>query len=77
MGSIFSKGLEILVARRRLKAEAKAIAEVKSLDEAVSIAEGFKANSITRMLLNEAVTERALSANSSDLSGTKSAHHSV
>lgn len=67
----FSKGLEILVARRRLKAEAKAIAEVKSLDEAVSIAEGFKANSITRMLLNEAVTERALSANSSDLSGTK------
>ncbi|MEQ4675727.1 tonB-system energizer ExbB [Providencia vermicola] len=67
----FSKGLEILVARRRLKNEAKAIAEVKSLDEAVKIAEGFKGNSITRMLLNEAVTERALSANSTDLSGTK------
>lgn len=67
----FSKGLEILVARRRLKDEAKAIAEVKSLDEAVKIAEGFKGNSITRMLLNEAVTERALSANSTDLSGTK------
>ncbi|GAB1438872.1 tol-pal system-associated acyl-CoA thioesterase [Providencia sp.] len=67
----FSKGIEILVARRRLKEEAKAIAEVKSLDEAVSIAEGFKSNSITRMLLNEAVSERALSANSTDLSGTK------
>ncbi|HGN1706113.1 TPA: tonB-system energizer ExbB [Providencia rettgeri] len=67
----FSKGIEILFARRRLKEEAKAIAEVKSLDEAVSIAEGFKSNSITRMLLNEAVSERALSANSSDLSGTK------
>lgn len=67
----FSKGLEILVARRRLKDEAKAIAEVKSLDEAVKIAEGFKGNSITQMLLNEAVTERALSANSTDLSGTK------
>lgn len=67
----FSKGLEILVARRRLKVEAKAISEAKSLDEAVSIAEGFKTNSITRMLLNEAVTERALSANSADLSGTK------
>ncbi|MGF7482021.1 tonB-system energizer ExbB [Providencia sp. SP181] len=67
----FSKGLEILVARRRLKDEAKAIAEVKSLDEAVKIAEGFKGNSITRMLLNEAVTERALSENSTDLSGTK------
>ncbi|WP_273804518.1 tonB-system energizer ExbB [Providencia rettgeri] len=67
----FSKGLEILVARRRLKDETNAIADVKSLDEAVKIAEGFKGNSITRMLLNEAVTERALSANSTDLSGTK------
>lgn len=67
----FSKGFEILVARRRLKGEANAIADVKSLDEAVKIAEGFKENSITRMLLNEAVTERALSANSTDLSGTK------
>lgn len=67
----FSKGLEILVARRRLKEETKAIADVKSLDEAVRIAEGFKANSITRMLLNEAVTERSLSASSTDLSGTK------
>lgn len=67
----FSKGLEILVARRRLKDETNAIADVKSLDEAVKISEGFKGNSITRMLLNEAVTERALSANSTDLSGTK------
>ncbi|WP_353244316.1 tonB-system energizer ExbB [Providencia sp.] len=67
----FSKGLEILVARRRLKDETNAIADVKSLDEAVKIAEGFKGNSITRMLLNEAVTERVLSANSTDLSGTK------
>ncbi|CAG9410529.1 tonB-system energizer ExbB [Providencia alcalifaciens] len=66
-----SKGSEILVARRRLKDEAKAIAEVKSLDEAVSIADGFKANSITRMLLAEATTERALSASSQDLSGIK------
>lgn len=67
----FSKGIEILVARRRLKRETKAIAQVKSLDEALSIAEGFKGNSITRMLLNEAVSERTLSANSTDLSGTK------
>ncbi|UBX47578.1 tonB-system energizer ExbB [Providencia alcalifaciens] len=66
-----SKGSEILIARRRLKDEAKAIAEVKSLDEAVSIAEGFKAGSITRMLLAEATTERALSANSQDLAGIK------
>ncbi|HEQ1859161.1 TPA: tonB-system energizer ExbB [Providencia alcalifaciens] len=66
-----SKGSEILIARRRLKDEAKAIADVKSLDEAVSIAEGFKAGSITRMLLAEATTERALSANSQDLAGIK------
>ena len=32
-----SKGTEILIARRRLKYEAKAIAEAKSLDEAVSM----------------------------------------
>ncbi len=67
----FSKGIEILIARCRLKDETKAIAQVKSLDEAVSIADGFKANSITRMLLNEAVSERTLSVNSTDLSGTK------
>lgn len=67
----FSKGIEILIARRRLKDETKAIAQVKSLDEAVSIADGFKANSITRLLLNEAISERTLSANSTDLSGTK------
>ncbi|SUC34540.1 Biopolymer transport protein exbB [Providencia rustigianii] len=66
-----SKGTEILIARRRLKYEAKAIAESKSLDEAVSIAEGFKSGSITRMLLAEATTEKVLSANSNDLSGIK------
>ncbi|EFB70928.1 Biopolymer transport protein exbB [Providencia rustigianii] len=66
-----SKGTEILIARRRLKYEAKAIAEAKSLDEAVSIAEGFKSGSITRMLLAEATTEKVLSANSNDLSGIK------
>lgn len=67
----FSKGLELLVARRRLKGEAKDLADVKSLDEAVGIAKGFKANSVSRLLLNEAVVERELSAQSTDLSGTK------
>lgn len=67
----FSKGLELLVARRRLKGEAKDLADVKSLDEAVGIAKSFKANSVSRLLLNEAVVERELSAQSTDLSGTK------
>ncbi|MEY0233078.1 tonB-system energizer ExbB [Providencia manganoxydans] len=67
----FSKGIELLVARRRLKSEAKALVEVKSLDEAVSIASNFKANSVTSLLLNEAVAERTLSAQSTDLAGIK------
>ncbi|EKT55444.1 tonB-system energizer ExbB [Providencia burhodogranariea] len=67
----FSKGLELLVARRRLKDEAKALADVRSLDEAVGLAKNFKTNSVSRLLLNEAVVERELSAQSTDLSGTK------
>lgn len=67
----FSKGIELLVARRRLKSETKALADVKSLDEAVSIANNFKANSVTSLLLNEAVAERTLSAQSTDLAGIK------
>lgn len=49
----FSKGIELLAARRRLKAEVAQLNKVKSLDEAMSIAEGFKANSVTRLLLNK------------------------
>ncbi|EKT53582.1 tonB-system energizer ExbB [Providencia sneebia] len=67
----FSKGLEIIIARRRLKTETKELVSVKSLDEALKIAKNFKANSVTRMLLQQAATERELSAGSSDLSGTK------
>lgn len=67
----FSKGIELLAARRRLKAEVAQLNKVKSLDEAMSIAEGFKANSVTRLLLKQAVVERTLSAQSTDLSGIK------
>ena len=67
----FSKGIELLAARRRLKAEVAQLNKVKSLDEAMSIAEGFKANSVTRLLLKQVVVERTLSAQSTDLSGIK------
>ncbi len=68
---LFSKGSELIITRRRLKKEQVALMHAKSLDEAVSIADGFNKNSVSRLLLNEAVMERTLSAASTDLSGTK------
>ncbi|MEX9567758.1 tonB-system energizer ExbB [Providencia vermicola] len=67
----FSKGIELLAARRRLKAEVKQLREVKSLDEAMSVAKDFKSNSVTLFLLKQAVLERTLSAQSTDLAGIK------
>ena len=67
----FSKGAELITARRRLKKEQRALADVASLDEALSIAEKFSKTSISYLLLNEAASERTLSLNSTDLAGTK------
>ncbi|OHV56209.1 tonB-system energizer ExbB [Photorhabdus temperata] len=67
----FSKGTELLAAGRRLRKEQLALAEVKSLDQATEIAEGFSKLSISRLLLNEAQAERQLSCESSDLNSTK------
>lgn len=67
----FSKGLELIVARRRLKNEAVELAKVTSLDEALLLAKNFQSNSITTLLLSEAAAERTLSAASTDLAGTK------
>ncbi|PHM58842.1 tonB-system energizer ExbB [Xenorhabdus sp. KK7.4] len=67
----FSKGSELLIARRRLRKEQLALANVASLDEAVKISSDFAKNSISRLLLSEAQTERSLSAESTDKDGTK------
>ncbi|OTA21410.1 biopolymer transport protein [Xenorhabdus beddingii] len=68
---LFSKGTELLMARRRLRKEQLALAGVASLDAAVKIAENFGKRSISRLLLNEAQSERVLSVESSDKAGTK------
>ncbi|WP_047678271.1 MULTISPECIES: tonB-system energizer ExbB [Xenorhabdus] len=67
----FSKGSELLMARRRLRREQLALADVANLDAAVKIAADFGKNSISRLLLNEAQSERNLSAESTDKDGTK------
>ncbi|OCQ52269.1 Biopolymer transport protein ExbB [Photorhabdus australis subsp. thailandensis] len=67
----FSKGAELLAAGRRLRKEQLALAEVKSLEQAAEIAEGFSKLSISRVLLSEVQTERQLSSESLDLNSTK------
>ncbi|MBD2814566.1 tonB-system energizer ExbB [Xenorhabdus sp. Flor] len=67
----FSKGSELFMARRRLRREQLALADTANLDAAVKIAADFGKNSISRLLLNEAQSERNLSAESIDKDGTK------
>ncbi|MBE8598115.1 tonB-system energizer ExbB [Xenorhabdus sp. BG5] len=67
----FSKGTELLMARRRLCKEQLALAEVANLDAAVKIAADFGNRSVSRLLLSEAQSERALSVDSIDKVGTK------
>ncbi|MEX0446376.1 tonB-system energizer ExbB [Xenorhabdus sp. SGI246] len=67
----FSKGSELLMARRRLRREQLALSDVANLDAAVKIAADFGKNSISHLLLNEAQSERNLSVESTDKDGTK------
>ncbi|MDX7999030.1 tonB-system energizer ExbB [Xenorhabdus sp. Reich] len=67
----FSKGIELFAARRRLRKEQLALVGVANLDAATKIAADFGKKSISRSLLSEALSERALSAESTDKAGTK------
>ncbi|PHM39967.1 biopolymer transport protein [Xenorhabdus mauleonii] len=67
----FSKGVELLTARRRLRKEQLALADAANLDAAVKTAAEFGKLSISRLLLNEAQSERALSIESTDKTGIK------
>ncbi|CDG22630.1 TonB complex protein [Xenorhabdus poinarii G6] len=67
----FSKGVELFTARRRLRKEQLALADVANLDTAITLAADFSNRSISRWLLNEAQSERALSADSLDKAGIK------
>ncbi|MBD2795326.1 tonB-system energizer ExbB [Xenorhabdus sp. 18] len=68
---LFSKGFELLMARRRLRKEQLALVDAANLDTAVKIAADFGNRSISRLLLSEAQSERALSVDSLDKVGTK------
>lgn len=67
----FSKSVELLSAKRRLKREQQALATARSLNEAVETCKNFNAGSLSTQLLNEARNELELSAGSDDNDGIK------
>ncbi len=67
----FAKGADLIASRRRIRREAAAIKDARSLDEAAAIADKFGKKSVTRMLVLDAVNERTASEKSRDLSGIK------
>lgn len=68
---LFSKGMELYRARRRLHQEHMVLGSATNLNDALAQADDFAPESISGMLLREAENERELSAGSSDNSGTK------
>ncbi len=68
---LFSKGAEIIAARRRLRRELSALLPVRSLKEALEQSEGFAANSTSSLMLRDAENELELSAGSTDNGGIK------
>ncbi len=67
----FGKFTELSAAKRRLKAEQKALKAVRTLQQAVDIAAKFPASSHSRALIAEALDERDLSAGSHEPEGIK------
>lgn len=67
----FSKSIELLSAKRRLKREQQALATVRSLNEASETCKTFKSASLSTQLLHEAQNELELSAGSDDNDGIK------
>jgi biopolymer transport protein ExbB len=67
----FSKSVELLSQKRRLKREQQQLANARSLNEASEMAETFDAKSLSTMLINEAQNELELSAGSEDNEGIK------
>lgn len=67
----FSKSVEMISHKRRLKREQKQLAEARSLDQASEIAAAFHSRSLSTLLINEAQNELELSAGSEDNEGIK------
>ncbi|CAM3299742.1 MULTISPECIES: tonB-system energizer ExbB [Yersinia] len=68
---LFSKGMELYRARRRLRHEHIVLGSATNLSDALAQAEDFAPESISGMLLREAENERQLSAESTDNGGIK------
>lgn len=67
----FSKSIELSAARKRLKREQLALANVRSLEEASQTCADFKGFSLSTLLVKEAENELELSAGSDDNNGIK------
>ncbi|PWC13329.1 biopolymer transporter ExbB [Brenneria roseae subsp. americana] len=67
----FSKTVELMGARRRLRREYQALEQARTLDDASETAETFNAGSVAQLLLGDAQNELELSARSDDNSGIK------
>lgn len=67
----FSKSVELITQKRRLKREQQQLANVRALDEASEMAAAFNARSLSIVLINEAQNELELSAGSEDNEGIK------
>ncbi len=67
----FSKSVELLSQKRRIRREQQQLATACSLDEACEMATAFGAKSLSTVLINEARNELELSAGSEDNEGIK------
>lgn len=67
----FSKTVELMGAKRRLRREYEALAQARTLDDAAETADAFKAGSVAQQLLVDAQNEMELSARSDDNNGIK------
>ncbi|NIY47822.1 tol-pal system-associated acyl-CoA thioesterase [Cedecea colo] len=67
----FSKSVELLAQKRRIKREQQQLANARSLDEACEMATAFGPKSLSTVLINEARNELELSAGSEDNEGIK------
>lgn len=67
----FSKSVELISHKRRLKREQQQLGNARSLNEASEMASAFDGKSLSTMLINEAQNELELSAGSEDNEGIK------
>ncbi|MCG8709910.1 tol-pal system-associated acyl-CoA thioesterase [Brenneria sp. 4F2] len=67
----FSKSVELMGAKRRLRSEYLALEQAKTLDDAADFARSFKTGSVAQQLLSDAQSELSLSALSDHDEGIK------